>query len=350
MVAFIRVKGAVGAVVAMSLAASDDAVLDVRAAVAIVVASAALSTLTALTGVVGSRRSDVVVGSHVGGDMLNMMTAMAVIDPTGSTATWTLLLVPIGEAVLLARNPRVAVAAVVAAIVGIAGLVFVSVGFNVEALGRWALVVFLAGGPMSVFLAQATRVQAALTRSNEDRARLDEMAITDELTGLYNRRGLTRCCDDEPDLTAVIMIDLDHFKNVNDTLGHEAGDEVLRTVAHRLSEVVGSSGDVARLGGDEFGIVIRDDVDLAVLRERIGVAVRRPVDVRGVEAFVEASTGIVVPRAGDDLLSLLDAADCEMFAHKARRHDDLSASSPMGRNDEAKPSAVALSAMSSSRR
>lgn len=96
--------------------------------------------------------------------------------------------------------------------------------------------------------------------------------------------------------------------------------------------------------------MIRDDVDLAMLRERIKVAVRRPVDVRGVGAFVEASIGIVVPRAGDDLLSLLDAADCEMFAHKARRHDDPSASSPMGRSDEAKPPAIARSAMSSSRR
>lgn len=323
-VAVVRLNGALGAIIAMWLAASSDAVIDVSVAVAVVFVSAALSTFTTVTDVVAHRRSDDVIAAHVGGDMLNMLMAVFVIDPSGSSGTWALLLVPVGEAVLLARRTQVAVGAISAAIIGIGVSVVATLGFGFPALERWGLIVFLAGGPMSVFFVQALRVQAALHRSNADRLRLAEMASHDDLTGLLNRRGLQQRCNAQDALRTVMMIDLDHFKAVNDTLGHEAGDEVLKTVGNRLSALLGTEGDVARLGGDEFGVVLSSDVDLGFLRSEIQRVVGEPVTVRGTNATVGASIGIAVATDDETLLGLLDRADADMYLHKFRRRDDPS--------------------------
>jgi diguanylate cyclase (GGDEF)-like protein len=153
------------------------------------------------------------------------------------------------------------------------------------------------------------------------------LARTDELTGLVNRRGLYEALDGalEPGAPplAVLLADLDGFKQVNDTHGHAAGDLLLREVADRLVAASPTGALVARLGGDEFAVLVagadagRAGAALAV---RLAAAVERPVDVGGAQVVVRASVGVAVadgaapvPR-GD----LLHRADLAMYAAKHR--------------------------------
>ncbi len=121
---------------------------------------------------------------------------------------------------------------------------------------------------------------------------------------------------------ALFFIDLDGFKQVNDTLGHEAGDELIRTVAERLSHCMRKSDSVARIGGDEFTVIL-EDVDTTsdivnVARKAIDV-ISRPVMLGGQQVFVGASIGIAVfPEAGEDVDSLAQAC----------RHGDVPGQGP----------------------
>ncbi|WP_420450574.1 diguanylate cyclase domain-containing protein [Ilumatobacter sp.] len=314
-----RLVGAGGAAVAITTVPSGDALLGRAVALALIAVSTTVATVTALTDVVGSRSPSSVIGGHVACDLTNMLVTIAVIDPTCSTGAWTLVLVPIGEAALLAFDRRVAVGAVVAAIGGLFVLIMSASGPSWSSAGSWALVVFLAGGPMSVFLVQAVRVQEALFQSRAARRSLHEMATHDELTGLLNRRGLLEHAAASSMPAAVLFVDLDRFKTVNDTLGHDAGDIVLRTVASRMADVAGDDAVVARLGGDEFAVVVSDADAVATLPALIVSACAEAIVVRGVDARIGASVGSAVAGTdGDDLLSLIDHADSEMYARKAR--------------------------------
>jgi diguanylate cyclase (GGDEF)-like protein len=154
--------------------------------------------------------------------------------------------------------------------------------------------------------------------------RLNHGATHDALTQLPNRalfgerlnRALTAPGDGH---LSVVLIDLDDFKVVNDTLGHEVGDALLTTVAERLSGCVRASDTVARLGGDEFVLVLdgvdADGADIAV--ERVVQALSKPVVAHGHELLVHASIGIADGRTGDDASRLLRHADIAMYAAKA---------------------------------
>jgi len=171
-------------------------------------------------------------------------------------------------------------------------------------------------------LGQAYRQLRALADTRRE-------ARTDELTGLPNRRlfyeALNGCLgdDDAPDL-AVLMIDLDRFKEINDSLGHRVGDEVLRQLGPRLQAVVGEAGTVARLGGDEFGLLLwpltRPD-DATDLAEQVCNVLRKPFRLEGMTLRVDASIGIAVApehgRAGD---ILLQRADVAMYDAKRGHH------------------------------
>ncbi|MHA6493152.1 7TM diverse intracellular signaling domain-containing protein [Pseudomonas borbori] len=169
---------------------------------------------------------------------------------------------------------------------------------------------------------------ASRTRELADaNARLEEMATHDPLTGLANRSGLAhhlrsamlRTARREETL-ALIMIDLDGFKPINDTHGHEAGDQLLQVVANRLGSVARSSDFVARFGGDEFIVVAEQIADQAAadaLGERLRQAIRQPVSLDGNLLTVGASIGIslsdgVFPDAG----TLLQQADAAMYRQK----------------------------------
>src|SRR5436309_10457698 len=119
---------------------------------------------------------------------------------------------------------------------------------------------------------------------------------------------------------AMLFIDLDRFKNINDTLGHEAGDRLLQNVANRLARCVRRSDTVARQGGDEFVVLIeafQGPGDLAQVAEKILVEVAEPMTVYGKEFQITASIGISVsPADGEDLRALLNNADIAMYRAK----------------------------------
>jgi diguanylate cyclase (GGDEF)-like protein/PAS domain S-box-containing protein len=150
---------------------------------------------------------------------------------------------------------------------------------------------------------------------------LTYQAYHDSLTGLPNRALLT----DRLDLAravsgrdvAVLLIDLDGFKAVNDTMGHPAGDELLRQVAERLTRCLRTDDLAARLGGDEFAAVVDTgpDVDLLAIAARILTALREPYDLKGRTVIVGASIGVATGEA--DASDLLRDADIAMYTAKA---------------------------------
>jgi diguanylate cyclase (GGDEF)-like protein len=155
----------------------------------------------------------------------------------------------------------------------------------------------------------------------------EHQAFHDQLTGLPNRLQFTIVVEEalrrasEPDsIVAVLLIDLDHFKEINDTLGHQRGDVLLRDTAMRLSATASEGEHLARLGGDEFGVVLRwarsvaDAVDAA---RRFGDAVRQPFLSEGLTIQVSASIGIAVaPDHGSDGTTLLRRAEVAMYGAK----------------------------------
>ena len=164
-----------------------------------------------------------------------------------------------------------------------------------------------------------------------DRAAADDatrrLALTDPLTRLPNRvlfadrldHALARARRDGTQV-AVLLLDVDQFKLVNDSLGHDAGDELLTGIAPRLLDAVRESDTVARLAADEFAVLcegIQEDDDALALGERIGASLREPVPVQGRQLFVTASTGVVISAAGAETTpELLSHADAAMYRAK----------------------------------
>ena len=181
----------------------------------------------------------------------------------------------------------------------------------------------LADEEMSIVLAAANTLAAALARlRSEERMRHD--AVHDPLTGLANRTllrdRLEHACARslrEEGHTAVLFVDIDAFKQVNDVHGHGIGDAVLVEVATRLQTVVRPADTVARFGGDEF-VVVCDQVDPPVavaLAERLREVVAQPLAIAGVEHRVSVSIGVAVERADPD--RLLADADAAVYEAKA---------------------------------
>lgn len=168
-----------------------------------------------------------------------------------------------------------------------------------------------------------------ISESKRTQQQLHFLAHYDTLTGLPNRRlfneSLTKAqtfANRTSDTIAVMFIDLDRFKNINDTLGHGVGDKLLQQVGNRISVCIRESDTVARMGGDEFAVVlvnVREERDAAVVAEKIIEALRLPFTVDGHEVFVGASIGITFYRPGqDDKEVLLEKADVAMYHAKER--------------------------------
>jgi diguanylate cyclase (GGDEF)-like protein/PAS domain S-box-containing protein len=156
--------------------------------------------------------------------------------------------------------------------------------------------------------------------------RLIQQALHDPLTGVGNRllfmdrlgHALARA-DRHSSPVAILFFDLDHFKVVNDTLGHRAGDEVLITTAKRIQAVLRPSDTVARLGGDEFAILCEDmaaEHDAVIIAQRLCESFLDPMAVQGETVAVTASIGIAFAQKGDDADSLLGHADAAMYRVK----------------------------------
>jgi diguanylate cyclase (GGDEF)-like protein len=153
-------------------------------------------------------------------------------------------------------------------------------------------------------------------------------ARTDELTGLANRRSFNESlaratAGRAPDHGfAVLLVDLDDFKDVNDTLGHHYGDELLRLVAPRLRQAVRSDDVVARIGGDEFAVLLpgADGNRAEQVAERLRAGFRRPFRLGPRPQSISASVGIALaPEDGEDPIVLLQHADLAMYEAKTSR-------------------------------
>lgn len=179
------------------------------------------------------------------------------------------------------------------------------------------------------FLIMFERLADANTKLKEQKERAEYMASHDTLTGLPNRaylhtrleQSLARARRGGQEL-AIAFIDLDAFKSINDSFGHEYGDYLLAQVADAMRSVIRGSDTVSRLGGDEFVVVIEDFDDSRILGsviERLFTCVGRYYTIGEYETYVTWSCGVVVyPRDGSDIHALLKHADTAMYAAKSR--------------------------------
>jgi diguanylate cyclase (GGDEF)-like protein len=168
------------------------------------------------------------------------------------------------------------------------------------------------------------RVQAALLGREKE---LQAMALTDSLTGLANRRAFMDQLEQSHARALrhnspvyVLFCDVDHFKTINDTYGHAAGDAVLIEVATRLQDHFRTEDTVGRLGGDEFAVICEDGFgSIEVLVDRVRDALATPYLVRDDLIAASVSIGIASPQQGESSTQMLERADSTMYQAKAAR-------------------------------
>jgi diguanylate cyclase (GGDEF)-like protein len=253
-------------------------------------------------------------GSYVAGTWTDSLWSVGVL--VIMMAAWQ------GEAGVRERRPtRAWVAVALPAVLGCASTALLLYGsWRYPGLPR-------VSGVLAAVAITAAVVRMLLTvRAVESLADARRQARTDDLTGLPNRRLFLERLDSElrnggaDRSLAVALVDLDRFKEINDSFGHHLGDELLQLVARRLHTTLGDTGLLARLGGDEFGLLLpaaevdqARDLAAAVLSE-----LRRPFGLTEATLHVDASIGIAVfPQHGVDRATLLRHADTAMYAAKA---------------------------------
>ena len=178
------------------------------------------------------------------------------------------------------------------------------------------------------------RVNALLSQLDQARASLQQVAHFDPLTNLINRRGFNQLfaeklidCTARNTRLAVMFLDIDHFKRINDSLGHDAGDELLKTIATRIKHAIRSHDDVvARFGGDEFCILInlgqRDEAQS--MAQRIMLKLKEPIELSGRQMVMTTSIGIsVFPEDGTTSAELLKHADLALYQSKGSGRNTL---------------------------
>ncbi|MFI5005159.1 MAG: aminotransferase class I/II-fold pyridoxal phosphate-dependent enzyme [Solirubrobacterales bacterium] len=214
-----------------------------------------------------------------------------------------------------------------------AGVLAIPAAFTVSALGLLVYDHFSRLDPLALTLAMGTMVFAfaRITLTFRDVRALAEtrrQAMTDDLTSMPNRRHFLRRVHDgiiasraTGASVALLLVDLDHFKELNDTLGHDAGDQLLCQVGERLRTVLRASDTAARLGGDEFGVLLSDSSDGAsaeMVAEKILKAIAQPFPIKSVGLRVTASIGIALfPEHAENDEQLMQHADVAMYEAKA---------------------------------
>ena len=172
------------------------------------------------------------------------------------------------------------------------------------------------------------QLEAAHIELTASEARCKHVALHDQLTRLPNRlafqQALSAALADRQQEVAVLFVDLDRFKMVNDTLGHSAGDELVTTLGNRMARVLPDGGLLARLGGDEFGIVLPGSIahQASELGDRLRTLCSEPYELFGTRVHVGASIGIAL-RGGSsaDCSELLRRADLALYAAKHQGRD-----------------------------
>jgi diguanylate cyclase (GGDEF)-like protein/PAS domain S-box-containing protein len=202
-----------------------------------------------------------------------------------------------------------------------------------ETYPAWLMVSAVRDGSRLGSVSQYIGISVDITDRKRTEARVQYLAQHDVLTELPNRalcvlrlQEALASAQRSGDLVAVLFIDLDRFKTINDTLGHHIGDGVLRSVANRLMRVVRAGDTVSRLGGDEYvmvlrGIVARSEVQHMV-EQRLIPLIRQPHHVEGNELHVSCSVGVALyPDDGVDLDELMRRADAAMYVAKNAGRD-----------------------------
>ncbi|MFA7239146.1 MAG: EAL domain-containing protein [Sulfuricellaceae bacterium] len=173
-----------------------------------------------------------------------------------------------------------------------------------------------------------------ITVARENEQRLHQLAFFDHLTNLPNRilfqdrleRAIVRA-DRDSSMVAVMLLDLDRFKIINDTLGHKAGDRLLVEAARRLAGCIRRSDTAARLGGDEFAVILSEMSDansVSDVAKKILDAVAVPYTLEGQEVFITTSIGIsLYPHSGKTVEALTKAADIAMYLAKSQGRNNL---------------------------
>jgi diguanylate cyclase (GGDEF)-like protein len=194
--------------------------------------------------------------------------------------------------------------------------------------GLYATLFRIVAGASKRLRRQAATLRRQAEELRHHAAAKEHQSLHDPLTGLPNRvlfadrisqaiRRAARCGDE----VAVFLMDLDRFKEVNDTLGHHSGDLLLQELGARLQRALRASDSVARLGGDEFGVLLPDLADRQAIEEvvdRIRAAVERPFYVQDLPLAIETSIGVsIFPEHGQDVDALLQKADVAMYLAKA---------------------------------
>jgi diguanylate cyclase (GGDEF)-like protein/PAS domain S-box-containing protein len=166
-----------------------------------------------------------------------------------------------------------------------------------------------------------------ITAERELQEQLRLQALFDPLTGLANRAFFHEQLEHAVSIrteteaeTAVVFVDLDQFKQINDQHGHSVGDEVLAVLGERMKGVIRAGDSVARLGGDEFAVLltsVQEPADAAIVAERLVEQITAPIDVAGRHLLVTASVGIALGSSGAELLKQADAA-----MYRAKLHGD----------------------------
>ena len=196
-----------------------------------------------------------------------------------------------------------------------------------------------------LFVTLVPLLRRVTVRMHRQMAEIERRALYDELTGLPNRvvfrdrvEQAVLTAAREQSSVAVMFLDVDHFKEVNDALGHDAGDVLLQALAARLREEMRANETLARLGGDEFAVLCASSTEeAALLGERLHRALEAPVTLRGFPIEAAVSIGIAAfPEHGEDVDTLLQHADVAMYVAKEARAGTAVYEAEQDTNDSAR--------------
>ncbi len=253
--------------------------------------------------------------------------------PTDLLQTFAPLLTP--EALLVPRNTKNPALRAALRAAGVQDLLAVQLRVDGQPIGTLAIADRL--GDLDTFTNDDVRQigvlanHAGVALANASRADLlrrqaakrEHEAMHDDLTGLANRRMFSQRLSQSlaEDSAAVLLLDLDRFKEVNDTLGHQLGDDLLCLVAKRLSDVAPSNALVARFGGDEFAVLLprADEPGAVACASLVRDGLSRPFDLAGLAVAVDASVGVALAEPGEEAVGVVRQADVAMYVAKRTR-------------------------------